>query len=520
MKNKSQKSVRTISTLKKRIISMILCIVSIFSVITIVGITASATEVSLDDLKAKFPHGKYWNHYCSSESDTSNYCRSKGINCYDESVSDTPCWSHSAGGYSPYVGHYDCNRYNGGTQCCGFTLKLSSVAYGSTWRSWSKKSLSDGLKRGDVLWINTGTTNGHWVMVARVTGSKITVGECNHGGRCVIHWEDRTIDVNSISINEIRNAPWELPLSNCWLDLNSTVNGTYYGSLDGIATADVYINGKKVANDTTDFYKSFPKGTKYSIKDIQVKPGYTYNGSSSYSGTLNGSKNVNLPFKMNTASYYLDLNMNLNGTQKGSLENAGTADIYINNVLVANDCTDFYRKTPAGSKWKITDIKAKNGYTYTGASSYSGILTRTKYVDLPFKEKTESGWVGSFRMKSGAYTNAYDGVNGNYVGRVYPNDVVTVKYVYNSGWMKISCPWDNGSDKIVYVKTNEFRYRATKYINAYNGVNGSSVGRVYPNDLVEIKSLNNYSGIIWVKCVCPWEGNTYKTIYVRANDIY
>ena len=140
-------------------------------------------------------------------------------------------------------------------------------------------------------------------------------------------------------------------------------------------------------------------------------------------------------------------------------------------------------------------------------------------ITLTFK-KTVSGWSTNFRMKAGAYMNAYDGVNGSKVGRVYPNDVVTVKYVYNSGWMQLVCPWSdsNGSyNRTVYCQINGFQYKATKYCNAYDGVNGNYVGRVYPNDIVTVKELYS-SG--WMKCVCPWTGNTNKIIFVKLAEIY
>lgn len=216
-----------------------------------------------------------------------------------------------------------------------------------------------------------------------------------------------------------------------------------------------------------------------------------------------------------TQVYYLDLNCKVNGTQYSTLSGIGTADVYIDGTKVMNDCTDFYAKFPVGTVWLITDIKPKAGYTYTGPSFLTGIITSTKYVDLQFSTGSSS-WSTNFRMKAGAYFNAYDGVNGNYVGRVYPNDVVRVTQVFDSGWFKCVCPWGN-SEKTVYVRTNGFQFKATKYINAYNGVNGNYVGRVYPNDLVTVQQIYS-SG--WMKCSCPWTGGGSKIIYIRCSEIY
>lgn len=122
----------------------------------------------------------------------------------------------------------------------------------------------------------------------------------------------------------------------------------------------------------------------------------------------------------------------------------------------------------------------------------------------------------SFRFKSGAYTNAYSSYNrSSYVGRVYTNDVVTIQGVKN-GVAKLSCPWGN-SNKIVYCKVSDMKFKATKYIQAYSGINGSSCGRVYPNDIVTISEIYS-SG--WMKAICPWTGGKNKTIYLKCSSIY
>ena len=300
------------------------------------------------------------------------------------------------------------------------------------------------------------------------------------------------------------------------LDLNSSVNGSKVWDLKGIGTADVYINNKLVANDCSDFCQSFAKGTTYKITDIRAKSGYAYTGASTISGTLNGNRDITLPFSK-TVTYTLDLNSSVDGTKVWDLNGVGTADVYINNKLVADDCSDFCQSIERGKTYKITDIRAKSGYTYTGAKTISGTLNGNRDITLTFKKKAEPGFSTNFRMKAGTYMNAYDGVNGSKVGRVYPNDVVTVQYVYNSGWMKLSCPWDGGYNKTVYCKVSGFQYKATKYCNAYDGVSGNYVGRVYPNDLVTVKTLYS-SG--WMKCVCPWDGGYNKTIFVKVGEIY
>ena len=233
------------------------------------------------------------------------------------------------------------------------------------------------------------------------------------------------------------------------------------------------------------------------------------------------ASNGNLPSAASTlytgASYYFNVQVSNNlyvKTAKLYIKDAGKSSYScVSSETAGNYMRYTYSRYRVGSSagtlyfyWKLT---------FTDGSTKT--LSKKSVPVKAFSVSTPTGWSSSFRMKSGAYTNAYDGVNGSKVGRVYPGDVVTVKYIYTNGWMKLSCPWDGGYNKIVYVKTTEFKFRATKYINAYSGVNGDYVGRVYPNDLVTVKKLYS-SG--WMKCVCPWDGGYNKTIFVKVGEIY
>ena len=64
-------------------------------------------------------------------------------------------------------------------------------------------------------------------------------------------------------------------------------------------TCDVYINDSLVANDVTDFYQQFPKGTKYEIKDIKgVGLNRYYSAIGNLSGTIgDATVNVRLVFE-------------------------------------------------------------------------------------------------------------------------------------------------------------------------------------------------------------------------------
>lgn len=223
----------------------------------------------------------------------------------------------------------------------------------------------------------------------------------------------------------------------------------------------------------------------------------------------------------NTAkNYYLDLNSYLNGSYRGDIYGIATADVYINGKRVANDVTDYYTAHPAGTTYKITDIRVKSGYKYNGRSSYSGTLNGNVNINLSFSTAV-TYFTTNFSMKSGAYTNAYSSSScSSKVGRIYPGDVITLKRIYSNGIAQVVCPWNDGIgsyNKTVYCKISELKFKATHYIQAYSSINGSTCGRVYPNDLVTVCAVYS-SG--WMKAVCPWTNGVNKTIYIKCNSIY
>ncbi len=77
--------------------------------------------------------------------------------------------------------------------------------------------------------------------------------------------------------------------NNPYFDVNAKVDGAAKGTTDGVATFDVYINGKLVKDNVTDYYVQHAKGTTYEIKDIQIKGCYELVGASTFSGTINAA---------------------------------------------------------------------------------------------------------------------------------------------------------------------------------------------------------------------------------------
>lgn len=463
-------------------------------------------------------------------------------------------------GFARFVGNYLFGQAPNGNGYAG--------------NGWSSTSFNS-LRPGDYIrYKKTSSHYGHSVIVASKSSSSITVLECNYDGNCGISWtrsiSKSTLDgyysVKYLTHGGVIPDDFEIDtryptpfiartISNSKVTCYDTVNGYSVGKIypsDDVTVQEVYTNGwvkgscpwtggtyKTVyvprsvfinSSNAPQRYTASQKTYTYLRSSDSSSWGWIDPGDTCYSIYKSGNRimvlyptssgKLRLAWTTNTVpttTYSLDLNSSVNGSKVWDLNGIGTADVYINGSLVANDCSDFCKSYAKGTTYKITDIRAKSGYTYTGSKTISGTLNGNRDITLTFKKNEPSGWSTSFRMKSGAYTNAYDGVNGSYVGRVYPGDVVTIQYVYTNGWMKLSCPWDGGYNKTVYVKVTEFKFRATKYINAYNDVNGSYVGRVYPDDLVTVKVLYK-SG--WMKCVCPWDNGTNKTIYIKVGEIY
>ena len=207
--------------MKKRILSALLVCVMLIGLVPMMGTeTKAASRMSLAELQAKFPTGKYWNHVTQS-----NHNPYGCTTCNNpDGWTNSPCYAHPC--YSVPVGQCDCNYFAGSWQCCGFAKKLAYDAYGTEYYNNSpitnKSSVISSVKPGDVIhYYGNGAdaTDGHWVFVIGVSGSVITIGECNWwangqaaGNMCIIHW-GRTADINNFSSVYLYSAPSELNMS-------------------------------------------------------------------------------------------------------------------------------------------------------------------------------------------------------------------------------------------------------------------------------------------------------------------
>ena len=126
-----------------------------------------------------------------------------------------------------------------------------------------------------------------------------------------------------------------------YFDLNGDLDGNDRGDIDGIGSADIYINGQLVSSGATDCWAVYPYGTSYEVKNIKTNDGYTYIGKESYSGTITDKwQRVDLPFVTN---YTLTLN-----------PHGGTVSI---SSLSIGQSLNYYDQLPTPTR---------EGYTFAG----------------------------------------------------------------------------------------------------------------------------------------------------------
>ena len=202
--------------------------------------------------------------------------------------------------------------------CAAYAYDFAKVVFGkSNPRAGTRFTNVSQIRAGDVLTVgNQSDGTGHWFCVLKRDGNKLYTAEGNYSSRVRIGWN---YTISGSKFKEDKRA------FNCgyhfapaqttkyYLDVNGRVSGSDVGNLSGVATFDMYINGKAVATGVTDYYQQVDAGSKYEIRNIKPTAAYAYAGVSagSLSGTVNAATSVRLSF--NTAQYTLYAYPNYSG---------------------------------------------------------------------------------------------------------------------------------------------------------------------------------------------------------------
>lgn len=175
-------------------LSVLLIFMLAFSWLPPISVSAAPKGLTMDQLMAKFPDGKYWN----------------GGN--PDGWTNTPCTHH---GSCPYNGSCGCNSFMGmSIQCMGFAEKLGYDATGynprlnaNGWYTYTSVSALNNIKPGDIV-----RRNGHSIYVIGVDGETVTFADCNSRNRsCNIRWGGVTTKSQLRTYFEhVRSAPFPL----------------------------------------------------------------------------------------------------------------------------------------------------------------------------------------------------------------------------------------------------------------------------------------------------------------------
>ena len=342
----------------------------------------------INDLRSKFPDGKYWNHIRRVAGDDGDSLLNNWNNSYGDYVSDHGCATHNG---VAAIGQYDCNAFDGAIQCYGFANKVFYDIFGEHCPNLSRRTDISNISIGDHIRFTEWGGGGHSAIVIARSGDTLTLVEGNYGNHCMIKW-GRTVSLSGSGIVGFYHASnWQTVYNDkgsFYLDINGILNGTNAGSLQDYGTFDVYINGSRVANDVNDYYQEWPSGTAYEIKDIRPTAEHTYSGNTSYTGTIGSSQvNINLTFETYVT---LTVNGRLDDTVSANTTGYGTFDVYINGSADGTGLTSYSKKWPKGTTFEVRDPQPSEDHLYEGlaAGSANGTLgTGTSTVTLSFTTK-------------------------------------------------------------------------------------------------------------------------------------
>lgn len=182
-------------------------------------------------------------------------------------------------------------------------------------------------------------------------------------------------------------------------DYSDTVNfnvSSYYET----RTIVLDCNGGDVNGESQIMY-TVRDGSTYGQLPVPSKNGYRFNswidenGNSIYSGSTVDSSTEKL-----TAKWYQEFtfaaNSTINGKDNSYFRNCGQATLYINGEKYTDIATFLYAdKLTEGTKFKLDNIRASNGYTYIGLKSATGTDFSYEYYED-----------GSVKSVSGIFKNS------------------------------------------------------------------------------------------------------------------
>lgn len=188
----------------------ILLAILIFLGMILLG-TSKSSATTVNDLRNKFPNGKYWNHVVGSDHYYEGNLVDKGSCNTPDGYTSSPCHYHS-GSPAPY-GQVDCTSFDGAQECLGFARKLFYDYYGTYASGRIGYPGKTNLKPGDVLTYYADDVDkeyGHTVWIIGKTSDHYIIADCNYGNTCQIRWDVNLYFSQIGSVKSASIAPWKI----------------------------------------------------------------------------------------------------------------------------------------------------------------------------------------------------------------------------------------------------------------------------------------------------------------------
>ena len=219
--------------MKRKLMAFFMACLMVLTIVQGLTLPVMAAGLTLSQLMAKFPSGKYWN----------------GGN--PDKYTTTPCKHVQAGEKCA-----NPNMFDGCSQCHGFAQKLFFDAYGSHANDTKMVYDLNSLKAGDVVRYYYKTWE-HTIFVTNVSGNTITYAECNgeNGLTCDIRW-GQTASKSSINLHYVWSAPFALGTTQKPINPANISEGTYVlqSKLNTSKVLNVYVEGSPVAGKIVTIY--------------------------------------------------------------------------------------------------------------------------------------------------------------------------------------------------------------------------------------------------------------------------
>ena len=234
-------------------------------------------------------------------------------------------------------------------------------------------------------------------------------------------------------------------------------------------TADNAVGSLTVTYNGTYANLPTPKRTGYTFNGWYLNSNLTGSAITASSIVTNAG-NHTLYAKWTVNSYYLDLNMNINGSSYGTGRSGFTVDLYINNSLSRDNATDYYQQVNYGTSIVVNDIKAPTGYKYVKTEYTGGSSTGSS---VSFNMPANNASITIYYV-SNVYTATLKYQNGNSDTNLYLK--------YGVGWYRDSSCTQSVTSVSVPSKTgftfggfyNDLNTSGTKTINESGNILASN----------------------------------------------